>query len=154
MQLEDDSVLSVLAVFSRGTDSAALERIFSHTSWRLDLCQTLAEARVQLRNARPGVVICDRKFADGNWKHLLRGLPANGAAPKLIVALPAADARLWAEVLNLGGYDALVKPFDSDEVVRLVSVAWLSWRDTQIRRAPERLPLRVHRLSGAAAMAS
>jgi hypothetical protein len=41
---------------------------------------------------------------------------------------------LWAEVLNLGGYDVLLKPFDRAEVVRVAGMAWRCWfgarRDT------------------------
>jgi FixJ family two-component response regulator len=34
-----------------------------------------------------------------------------------------ADERLWAEVLNLGGYDLLAKPLEGDEVSRVVEMA-------------------------------
>jgi DNA-binding response OmpR family regulator len=34
-----------------------------------------------------------------------------------------ADEALWAEVLNLGGYDVLTKPFDPKEVHHAVSMA-------------------------------
>jgi hypothetical protein len=36
---------------------------------------------------------------------------------------------MWAEVLNLGGYDVLPEPFDGSEVIRILSLAWLHWRD-------------------------
>ena len=35
-----------------------------------------------------------------------------------------ADEALWAEVLNLGGYDLLASPFDPIEVDRVVTLAW------------------------------
>jgi len=35
-----------------------------------------------------------------------------------------ADEVLWAEVLNLGGYDVLAKPFNSNEFIRVISMAW------------------------------
>jgi DNA-binding response OmpR family regulator len=34
-----------------------------------------------------------------------------------------ADERLWAEVLNLGAYDLLAKPFDVREVLHAVTTA-------------------------------
>jgi len=40
-----------------------------------------------------------------------------------------ADDALWAEVLNLGGYNVLAKPFDSREVFRVVGNAWLHWKN-------------------------
>jgi hypothetical protein len=42
---------------------------------------------------------------------------------------------LWAEVLNLGGYDLLMKPFEEAEVYRVVGLAWLFWKDHVERRA-------------------
>jgi len=39
------------------------------------------------------------------------------------VADRLADDRLWAEVLNLGAYDLLIKPFDTQEVLRTVGLA-------------------------------
>ena len=48
-------------------------------------------------------------------------------APALIVTSRLADDRLWAEALNLGAYDVLAKPFNHDEVLRSVSLAWLNW---------------------------
>ena len=40
-----------------------------------------------------------------------------------------ADERLWAEALNLGAWDVLAKPFDTNEVIRTVSIAGQHWRD-------------------------
>jgi DNA-binding response OmpR family regulator len=54
-------------------------------------------------------------------------------APLLIVTSRLADERLWAEALNLGAYDVLAKPFDTAEVVRVVSLAWQHWHTRRIR---------------------
>jgi len=45
------------------------------------------------------------------------------APPLLIVASRLADERLWAEVLNLGGYDVLLKPFEPAELRRVIGNA-------------------------------
>ncbi len=31
--------------------------------------------------------------------------------------------------MNFGGYDLLLKPFEATEVFRVVSTAWLSWKN-------------------------
>ena len=50
--------------------------------------------------------------------------------PLLIVTSGLADARLWAEALNLGTYDVLAKPFDATEVIRIVRLACnTGWND-------------------------
>ena len=63
------------------------------------------------------VVICERSLPDGDWKDLL------GKTPRLIVTSRVANEALWAEVLNLGGYDVLAQPFDELEVRRVVALA-------------------------------
>jgi DNA-binding response OmpR family regulator len=70
------------------------------------------------------VVICEKDLPDCTWQEILEELAALKHPPPLIVTSRLADERLWAEVLNLGGYDVLMKPFDPVEVVRVVSLAW------------------------------
>jgi DNA-binding response OmpR family regulator len=76
-----------------------------------------------VRRIHPWVVICDQTLADGDWRDLLVALQAEADAPPLIVVSRLADDRLWAEVLNLGGYDLLTKPFIAVEVTRVVRMA-------------------------------
>lgn len=66
---------------------------------------------------------------DSSWKSLLAALDQLPDRPLLVVTSRLADEHLWAEVLNLGGYDVLMKPFDPQEVVRVISLAWLRWKD-------------------------
>ena len=44
--------------------------------------------------------------------------------PNLIVTARLANDELWAEVLNLGGYNVLAQPFDQQEVYHVVFQAW------------------------------
>jgi DNA-binding response OmpR family regulator len=52
--------------------------------------------------------------------------------PFLIVTSRTADERLWAEALNLGAYDVLAKPYNQAEVIRVVSLAWLLWKERRV----------------------
>jgi FixJ family two-component response regulator len=45
----------------------------------------------------------------------------------VIVTSRLGDDHLWAEVLNLGGYDVLAKPLDGSELFRALSSAWRNW---------------------------
>ena len=45
--------------------------------------------------------------------------------PLVVVASRLADEYLWVEALNLGAHDVLTKPFDSTEVVRVLTTAWM-----------------------------
>lgn len=77
-----------------------------------------------LRRSRVGVVISDSRLSDGHcWKDLLGEIQAMEGPPPLVVADRLADEHLWAEVLNLGAYDLLAKPFDAREVRHAVEAA-------------------------------
>jgi DNA-binding response OmpR family regulator len=63
--------------------------------------------------------------------------------PLLIVTSRLADERLWAEALNLGAWDVLAKPFDADEVIRIIGIACQHWEDRHgacISRTKQRKP--------------
>jgi len=62
-------------------------------------------------------------IAAENWREFLAFSDTREHAPSVIVTAPFADEPLWAEVLNLGGYDVLAQPFDSNEVTRIVQAA-------------------------------
>jgi len=107
---------------------SALERIFQTSTWRLHHVMTCREA-IEFANAtETAVVICQHRLPDGDWLALLSGLQDSGKRPNLIVTAPLPDEQLWAEVLNLGGYDVLAQPFDRGEVFRVVASGWRRWR--------------------------
>jgi DNA-binding response OmpR family regulator len=75
----------------------------------------------------PRVIVCERRLPDGDWRDVL-GLALDlPHPPTVIVTCRQADEHLWAEVLNLGGYDVLAKPFDEREVGRSLTLAWERW---------------------------
>lgn len=75
----------------------------------------------------PRVIVCERRLPDGDWRNVL-GLALDlPHSPAVIVTCRQADERLWAEVLNLGGYDVLAKPFEEREVGRSLELAWARW---------------------------
>lgn len=62
-------------------------------------------------------------IADGRWRECLEFAATRPNVPSVIVTSPLADEALWAEVLNLGGYDVLAQPFDANEVTRIAQAA-------------------------------
>ena len=70
------------------------------------------------------LVITESRFTDGHcWRDVLLETQGLVPSPQLIVTERSADGALWAEVLNLGGYDLLSTPFDAEEVLRVVAMA-------------------------------
>lgn len=124
----------VLAVSPYPGDHTALARILSHSNWRLNSAWTLQQAQAKLGEHYEGVVISEVVFpGDHSWKELLNQTRRMTPPPPLVLACQFADVKLWVEVLNLGVYDVLLKPFDPQEVFRVVSSAFFSLKN---RRKP------------------
>ena len=131
--------LELLAILPCVEDRLSLLEIIRHSEWHLVLAETLHGSRAPLNNLRGGVVMCDAELPDGNWKTALNQIAYKAVPMPLIVASRLADCKLWAEVLNLGGSDVLALPFDHDEVIRSVSLAWRKAQDGNAaagRRSP------------------
>jgi DNA-binding response OmpR family regulator len=115
---------TVLAVFPSGDDRISLANILRSSNWALQFAGNVAEARSTLSGLSVGAVISEARLPDGNsWKDLLREIQKTANPPPLIVTDRLADEILWAEVLDLGGYDLLLKPFDAKEALRVVTLA-------------------------------
>jgi len=120
--------IAILLIGPHDSRRRALRSILAPPRWEVREASTYAEA-VGILDDRPiAVTICDTDLQDGNWQALLRNLQGRTHPPNLIVSSRLADERLWAEVLNLGGYDVLAQPFDRGEVLRVAGMAWTSWR--------------------------
>ena len=118
-----DSRSSLMAVLPTRGDRAALQRIIGPCRWELQWTSACGEAIDVFRRTRPAIVICDRDLMDGDWRGLWDILAREPKPPMFIVASRLADDALWAEVLNVGGYDLLLKPFRAEEVIRMVHAA-------------------------------
>jgi DNA-binding NtrC family response regulator len=116
-----------LLVTPNDEDHWALIHILRPAGWAVDTARTCAEALRSLAIEPAPVVIVERCLPDGTWKTLLNRLMRMEFPPKLIVTSRLADERLWAEVLNLGGYDVLAQPFCATEALRCFNSACRHW---------------------------
>ncbi len=121
--------VTALAVHSPDEDCGQIENIFRRCRWTLRSSPDVASAMSTLRRKLLPLVLCDGE----NWKEMLERLRDLPQPPLLIVTSRVADERLWAEALNLGAYDVLPKPFDLNEVVRVLSLAWLHCQNHPVR---------------------
>ena len=121
--------IQVLALLPSEVDRQSLRDIFVHSNWRLQFAGTLNELRESLKSSQLGVVITDSCLSDCGWKAVLETADRMEGQPSVIVSSRLADDRLWAEVLNLGGFDVLVMPFERADVLRCVALAWHAWQD-------------------------
>jgi DNA-binding response OmpR family regulator len=125
-----------MAILPSHEDRLRLSEIFRHSRWHLDLSECLTDARALLDRTHLGVVLTDSRLPDGGWKDVMHELGRRHITPPpVIVVSRLADERLWAEVLNLCGYDVLATPFHTREVLWSISSAWRHWRDNCVSRA-------------------
>jgi DNA-binding NtrC family response regulator len=81
-------------------------------------------------NQRFSLILCEAHL---DWQDILSYLAEVLDPPQLVIT-SCMDERLWAEALNLGSWDVLVKPFDRAEVRRVVQSA-LHHRNERLRHA-------------------
>jgi len=103
--------IHVLAVSPVEADLTILSNLIGHSAWTLNTSATAKAAEAILRKGEVQVVLCDAHLPDADWKKFLEIKSAFPNPPEVIVLSRRADERLWAEVLNLGAWDVLLKPF-------------------------------------------
>jgi two-component system, NtrC family, response regulator PilR len=110
----------ILFISGRHEDARHLSRMLHKLPLKLEHVPSLHHARTRLRRQEYDVILTEAALPDGKWLdvlHLVRECPRE---PEVIVTDPQADARFWAEALNLGAYDLLAQPFYEPEVRRIL----------------------------------
>ena len=115
--------ITVLLISSDNDDHTRLRQLLSGAEWTIQSCHNVAEAERYLGISGDSIVVCERRLPDGDWGSVLDKLHEVRDPPALLVACRHADERFWAEVLNRGGYDVLLKPFETGEVMRICRMA-------------------------------
>jgi len=108
--------MTLLAVLNSAASASTVVR----AGWNMVGANSYEKARVILSADPPEVIICEANLADGSWQDLLEYESVQAGSTLLIVTSRLADAALWAEVLNLGGYDVLPQPFDERGLRRIL----------------------------------
>jgi DNA-binding response OmpR family regulator len=125
----------ILFVGIAAGDGLSLDKIFLDCNWQLHGAGNCQEALKFLDQHHVPVVLAEPELPDGSWRELLNGMERLAKPPNLIVSSRLADDRLWAEVLNRGGYDVLVTPFETEEVLRVTGAARHHWGYRNAQRA-------------------
>jgi len=113
----------VLFVSPNREDATILSRMLGALSVPIEYVADLAHARIKILNGHHPVILTEANLSDGTWLDVLE--LAHRATPRseVIVTHAVADARFWAEVLNMGAYDLIAQPFATGEVQRILSNA-------------------------------
>lgn len=118
-----DEKTSILLVSPDDQDRSSLKSILSNGDWQIVQSNTVRQATTALNTVKPALVVCERELEDGGWREVLDLCLQRAEHPAVLVTSRLADESLWAEVLNVGGFDVLLKPFEENEVTRVVGMA-------------------------------
>ena len=124
---EGSPKIRALSISKHAEDHATLRRLLSGLPWVVTTAANCRQAVRQMSQERVSVIFCESLLEDGTWKSVLGHITRESHPPLLVVTSRVADEHLWAEVLNLGGYDVLAKPFSPEEVRHVCTTAslWL-----------------------------
>jgi DNA-binding response OmpR family regulator len=124
----------ILFVSKSEADYRTLREVAGSLSQSVVSCGDVQEARTAIRRHELTIVVCEAQGREnGGWQELLG--EAQAAKSLMIVVSRRADERLWAEVLNLGGFDVLALPFDRDGLRWALSSALRHIRCTSVAAA-------------------
>jgi DNA-binding NtrC family response regulator len=110
----------ILYISRCSEDALLLSQMMQSLPLVLDHAESLQQARERLRTQNYDVVLTEAELSDGKWLDVLHLVRDSPHAPHVIVTDKHADARFWAEALNLGAYDLLAQPFHPPEVQRIL----------------------------------
>jgi CheY-like chemotaxis protein len=119
----ENAARRVLIVSSGIQDRQLLAQLLTSHAYPRYWTSTVQEAADWLSSNSARVVICDGTLPDGDWRAVWEGVRSRPDPPVFIVSASWTDARLWAELLNVGAYDVLVKPYEKSEVSRILQHA-------------------------------
>jgi DNA-binding response OmpR family regulator len=118
-----ESGVSALLVGEYEQDRTLLRDLFREFGWRLFEARDRRCGMECLAQNPVQVVITESDLPRWHWRRVLRDLSRLHHPPQLIVTSRTADDYLWAEVLNIGGFDVLAQPLRREEVERVISSA-------------------------------
>jgi DNA-binding NtrC family response regulator len=101
-------------------DAKRLSEMLHALPLKLDYVPSLDRARTRLQRQMYNVILTEAALPDGSWQDVLVLAREFPRRTEVIVTDPLADARFWAEALNLGAYDLLAQPFYEPEVRRIL----------------------------------
>ncbi len=119
----------VLVISCTEDDHARLRGILEGAGFDAQSARTAADGCRIMRRAPVPVVVANCRLDNRCWKDVWKAISrlASNPRPRLIVAADAASEGFWAEVVEVGAYDVIARPFDPKEVLWVVTDAWTQW---------------------------
>jgi DNA-binding NtrC family response regulator len=126
--VEDDIVMQL-----------SLTAMLRRDGYRILAARSVAEARMQLLQERPVVVLLDLGLPDGSGFDILQHMGDHADSPLVIVTTGSDTIATAVEALRLGAFDYLTKPINNDLLRNALRRASEYFRLRQSSREIERL---------------
>ena len=94
----------------------------------------LEDAASKLKLTRSRVLLSNTNFRGGDWRDALELSQHVRPQAALVVASHLADDQLWLGVLERGAYDLIVKPFQAEDLCRVLRNAYTHAASGGLRR--------------------
>lgn len=127
--MENSPVALLVMPLERCSRLKGLLASFAATIRQASSCEEAATALAD--DSEISLVLTDLALPDGAWFDVLH--LTNDLRPGIrVVVCGIADEQLWTNVLEAGGFDVLVEPYQEAEVNRVVSAALKSCAPRQM----------------------
>ena len=113
--------VTALIVMPKERRSRLLDHLSGVNVRTASSCEEAAELLREDPEVR--VVLTDLSLPDGSWFDVLNRVGDLNASAEVVVCARVADERLWTQVLEAGGFDVLVEPYQEREVKRILRAA-------------------------------
>jgi DNA-binding NtrC family response regulator len=116
-----DVVLRALVVDDDPEFRSGLAEAVRLEGFTTTTAESLTEARRQLAESPPQVVLVDLSLPDGSGLELLKEIEPNGGSPEVVLVTGQATVGTAVEALRLGATDYLTKPVDFSRVKSILA---------------------------------
>jgi DNA-binding NtrC family response regulator len=114
---------TLVLVEDRETIRVVVEETLRRRGWTVRACGTLAEGRALLADHAPGILLTDLQLPDGSGLDLLTAALACDARMPVVVMSAYGTIGTAVEAMKRGAYDFVTKPFDTNQLVELLTHA-------------------------------
>ena len=113
----------ILFISGCADNARRLSQMLRPLRFEMHHAKTLQQARDKIRKFAYRLIVTEATLPDAGWSEVVQTADRHSGNLPVIVTDPQADARLWSEVLNQGGYDLITQPFYAPEVQRILENA-------------------------------
>jgi len=118
-----ENAVTALVVMPQERRSVLLDHLCSIRAHVLTASSCGEAAELLRDDPAVRVVLTDLSLPDGSWFDVLNRVGDLNTSAEVVVCARVADERLWTQVLEAGGFDILVEPYQEREVQRILSAA-------------------------------